>query len=172
MTDAPPTCGPEPQPEPQPQPQPPAQPALGGRRVRLRPSGDGCQRFMAVVSYDGTEFRGWQTQAEGSDTIQDRIEQRLGRVLGGKRGAPVAIAGSGRTDAGTHARRQVFHFDWPASRGLRTTATAAATAAAPHQATPKEVAAQLQRALRTGTWGHAHFLATVPQVLPSHLRVS
>ena len=68
------------------------------------------QRWKCVCAYDGTDFAGWQSQA-GSNAIQDVIEARLGEILK----APLRIHGSGRTDAGVHARGQVFHFDadWP-----------------------------------------------------------
>ena len=69
-------------------------------------------RFRATVSYDGTDFAGWQTQPDGN-TIQDVLEKRLSIALGSQ----VHIAGSGRTDAGVHARAQVFHFDLPEGGG-------------------------------------------------------
>ena len=78
-----------------------------GARLRL----EGEQRFRAVVQYDGTDYDGWQTQPHGR-TIQDELEQRLGSVLLG-RGKRIAVAGSGRTDAGVHATAQVFHFECP-----------------------------------------------------------
>ena len=67
-------------------------------------------RWRAVCAYDGGPFSGWQSQA-GGNAIQDLIEARLAAVFKG----PVRIHGSGRTDAGVHARGQVFHFDaeWP-----------------------------------------------------------
>jgi tRNA pseudouridine38-40 synthase len=64
------------------------------------------QRWRCVCAYDGTAFAGWQSQA-GGVAIQDVIESRLAGIF--KR--PVRIHGSGRTDAGVHARGQVFHFD-------------------------------------------------------------
>jgi len=63
-------------------------------------------RWQAVCAYDGSPFSGWQSQA-GGNAIQDIIEARLAAVFK----APVRIHGSGRTDAGVHARGQVFHFD-------------------------------------------------------------
>jgi tRNA pseudouridine38-40 synthase len=63
-------------------------------------------RWKCTCAYDGTDFAGWQSQA-GGGAIQDVIEARLARMLG----ARVRIHGSGRTDAGVHARAQVFHFD-------------------------------------------------------------
>jgi tRNA pseudouridine38-40 synthase len=56
--------------------------------------------------YDGTNFCGWQSQPNGRG-IQDFIEARLAIIFGKK----IRIHGSGRTDAGVHARGQVFHFD-------------------------------------------------------------
>lgn len=64
------------------------------------------QRWKAVCAYDGTAFAGWQSQPGGT-SLQDVIEARL-RVLAG---GPIRIHASGRTDAGVHARGQVFHFD-------------------------------------------------------------
>jgi len=63
-------------------------------------------RWKCTCAYDGGAFAGWQSQA-GGGAIQDVIEARLAGMLG----APVRIHGSGRTDAGVHARAQVFHFD-------------------------------------------------------------
>ena len=67
-------------------------------------------RYRAIVEYDGTEFLGFQRQAQGR-TVQGEIEQAL-RPLGwtGK-----SIPGAGRTDTGVHAAGQVIAFDleWP-----------------------------------------------------------
>jgi len=67
-------------------------------------------RWRAVCAYDGGPFSGWQSQV-GANAIQDVIEARLAAIFKG----PIRIQGSGRTDAGVHARGQVFHFDaaWP-----------------------------------------------------------
>ena len=58
------------------------------------------------ICYDGTRYRGWQRLAGEENTIQGKIEQTLTRVLE----EPVEISGSGRTDAGAHAARQVANF--------------------------------------------------------------
>jgi tRNA pseudouridine38-40 synthase len=55
-----------------------------------------------TLSYDGTAFVGWQRQAQGT-SIQGLLES----ILTGIDGAPVAVAGAGRTDAGVHALGQV-----------------------------------------------------------------
>lgn len=67
---------------------------------------DSVRRWKCVCAYDGTAFAGWQSQA-GGRAIQDIIEGRLRQIFQ----RPVRIHGSGRTDAGVHARGQVFHFD-------------------------------------------------------------
>ncbi len=64
------------------------------------------QRWKCLCAYDGAGFAGWQSQT-GGRALQDVIEARLALILGG----PLRIHGSGRTDAGVHARGQVFHFD-------------------------------------------------------------
>ena len=63
-------------------------------------------RWKCVCAYDGTDFAGWQSQP-GGKAVQDVIEARLAEIFG----EAVRIHGSGRTDAGVHARGQVFHFD-------------------------------------------------------------
>ncbi|MBI2827680.1 MAG: tRNA pseudouridine(38-40) synthase TruA [Acidobacteria bacterium] len=55
-----------------------------------------------TISYDGTRFVGWQRQAE-SVSIQGLLEEAFARF----EGAPVAVHGAGRTDAGVHALGQV-----------------------------------------------------------------
>lgn len=63
------------------------------------------RKLAMVVSYDGTAYDGFQTQPSGN-TIQDKLEAAV-RSLTGEQ---VHITGSGRTDAGVHARGQVIHF--------------------------------------------------------------
>ena len=55
-----------------------------------------------TIAYDGTGYVGWQRQAAGV-SIQGLLEQALTRM----EGAPVAVHGAGRTDAGVHALGQV-----------------------------------------------------------------
>ena len=58
------------------------------------------------ICYDGTRYRGWQRLPVKADTIQGKIETALSRILGEE----IEISGSGRTDAGVHARGQVANF--------------------------------------------------------------
>jgi len=63
------------------------------------------RRIRMTVSYDGTEYHGWQVQP-GLPTVQSILETVLAEI----EGAPVKVAGSGRTDAGVHALAQVAAF--------------------------------------------------------------
>ena len=58
------------------------------------------------ICYDGTRYRGWQRLNGDDNTIQGKLETALSRILG----EPIEISGSGRTDAGVHARGQVANF--------------------------------------------------------------
>lgn len=62
--------------------------------------------YRLVLSYDGTRYRGWQKQGNTDNTIQAKLEALLSRLLGQE----IEVAGSGRTDAGVHARAQVCSF--------------------------------------------------------------
>ena len=62
--------------------------------------------FRMTLAYEGTRYRGWQKQGNTPDTIQGKLEALLSRLLE----QPVEVHGSGRTDAGAHARRQVASF--------------------------------------------------------------
>jgi tRNA pseudouridine38-40 synthase len=67
--------------------------------------------YRVTLAYDGTDFLGWQRQKGGSGrTVQGELEAALARLAGG---APVSVAGAGRTDAGVHAVGQVASFDLP-----------------------------------------------------------
>jgi tRNA pseudouridine38-40 synthase len=64
-----------------------------------------AQTWKVTLSYDGTDYRGWQIQP-GQPTIQGRLQEAIGRVTGE---TPLP-QGSGRTDAGVHALAQVASF--------------------------------------------------------------
>ena len=64
------------------------------------------RNIKLVLSYDGTDFSGWQTQP-GFRTVQETLEAALARIA--RRPVPLTVAG--RTDAGVHAWGQVASFD-------------------------------------------------------------
>jgi tRNA pseudouridine38-40 synthase len=63
-------------------------------------------RWKCTCAYDGTNFDGWQRQLSGG-AVQNHIEAALTQIFD----RPLQLHGSGRTDAGVHARGQCFHFD-------------------------------------------------------------
>ena len=63
-------------------------------------------RIKIVLSYDGTDFCGWQRQQNGV-SVQQTVEDAVYNLTGEK----VTVTASGRTDAGVHAAGQVAHFD-------------------------------------------------------------
>jgi tRNA pseudouridine38-40 synthase len=63
------------------------------------------QNIKLIISYDGTDFSGWQRQTKNR-SVQGEIESALEKIHRHK----VDIAGSGRTDTGVHAKAQTAHF--------------------------------------------------------------
>ena len=64
------------------------------------------RRIRLIISYDGTNYVGWQVQPNGV-SVQELLEKALLELTGQQ----IRIEGSGRTDSGVHARAQVAHFD-------------------------------------------------------------
>lgn len=66
-------------------------------------------RIRLDIRYDGTGYSGWQKQPKSDvPTIQETLESAINDLTG----QIVTSIGAGRTDAGTHARQQVVHFDF------------------------------------------------------------
>ena len=63
-------------------------------------------RYAMLLSYDGTNYGGWQIQ-KNAVTVQQKLTEALEDTFGYK----VCVTASGRTDSGVHARAQVCHFD-------------------------------------------------------------
>jgi tRNA pseudouridine38-40 synthase len=61
--------------------------------------------YQIIIEYLGTSFIGWQIQKKGF-SIQSEIQKALSKVLKKK----IKINGSGRTDAGVHAKAQSANF--------------------------------------------------------------
>ena len=74
-------------------------------------AGSPSVRLRLLIAYDGSAFRGWQSQADGR-AVQDSLE----RAVAGLWGERQVVHGAGRTDAGVHAFGQVAHVDVPRDR--------------------------------------------------------
>ncbi|GGC90437.1 tRNA pseudouridine(38-40) synthase TruA [Enterococcus wangshanyuanii] len=64
------------------------------------------RNIKLTIEYDGARYLGWQRLGDSDKTIQGKIEKVLKQMTGNE----IEIIGSGRTDAGTHARGQVANF--------------------------------------------------------------
>jgi tRNA pseudouridine38-40 synthase len=71
----------------------------------VKDSKDRGRNLKMILSYDGSEFSGWQVQPDAA-TVQGTLASAIGRITGEK----VLPQGSGRTDAGVHALAQVMTF--------------------------------------------------------------
>ncbi|MCL1929447.1 MAG: tRNA pseudouridine(38-40) synthase TruA [Treponema sp.] len=63
------------------------------------------RNIRLIVAYDGTDFSGWQKQKK-ERTVQEELEKVLEKI----HKHPVMVTGSGRTDAGVHAKAQSANF--------------------------------------------------------------
>src|SRR5215813_14162172 len=63
------------------------------------------RNIKLILSYDGTDFNGWQTQP-GFRTVQETLEKAIAALTG----EAVRLNASGRTDTGVHAVAQVANF--------------------------------------------------------------
>lgn len=63
-------------------------------------------RYAALISYDGTDFAGWQRQ-KNATSVQELVERALEKAFG----IVATVTASGRTDSGVHAAGQICHFD-------------------------------------------------------------
>ena len=64
------------------------------------------KRIKLTVTYDGTDYCGWQVQPNGMT-----VEEILNRELSALTGEEVKVIGASRTDAGVHAEGNVAVFD-------------------------------------------------------------
>lgn len=75
-------------------------------------------RYKLIIEYDGTDFAGWQMQAN-APSVQERLRDAIAAFCG----EPFIPRGAGRTDSGVHARGQAAHIDlakdWPADTVMK-----------------------------------------------------
>ena len=73
------------------------------------------RNIKLTIEYDGKRYSGWQRLGDDDKTIQGKIEATLAKMTG----ETIEIIGSGRTDAGTHARGQVANFKTSSEMALQ-----------------------------------------------------
>ena len=64
------------------------------------------KNIKLIIEYDGSRYNGWQRLKDSDQTIQGKLESVISEMVG----SPTEIIGSGRTDAGAHAKGQVANF--------------------------------------------------------------
>lgn len=64
------------------------------------------RNIKLIIEYDGSRYSGWQRLKDSDQTIQGKLESVISEMVK----SPIEIIGSGRTDAGAHARGQVANF--------------------------------------------------------------
>lgn len=64
------------------------------------------ENYKMIIQYEGTKYDGWQRQGNTSNTIQEKIEEVISKLLDEE----IELSASGRTDAGVHALGQVANF--------------------------------------------------------------
>lgn len=106
------------------------------------------KNYKVTLMYDGSRYDGWQKQGNTANTIQGKIEALLSRLME----EPVKISGAGRTDAGVHAKGQVFHVK------LNTTMTSRELLKSLNQYLPEDIA--VTRVQETDMRFHARLNAT------------
>ena len=104
-------------------------------------------RYFIYLSYDGTNYHGWQIQPNGI-SVQEVLMKALSAFLR----KPVEVVGAGRTDAGVHARLMVAHFDFDAELDCATVVDKL------NRLLPPDVA--VHRVRRVKSDAHARFDAT------------
>lgn len=65
------------------------------------------QRYFIQLSYNGSQYNGWQIQDNTVNTIQQVLQDKLSVLLA----AQTVVVGCGRTDTGVHAKDYYAHFD-------------------------------------------------------------
>ena len=71
------------------------------------------RNYKLTLAYDGSRYKGWQRLGAGELTIQDTLEDVMSKMVA----CSVRIQGSGRTDAGVHARGQVANVKVKVQKG-------------------------------------------------------
>lgn len=73
------------------------------------------KKVVLVIEYNGSAYKGWQTQNFGVSSVQENLEKALAIIAN----HPIKVICAGRTDSGVHASAQVIHFETDVERSER-----------------------------------------------------
>lgn len=129
------------------------------------------RNILLRLAYDGSDFNGYQIQAQGERTVQGVLERALERV----HGHPVSTVAAGRTDAGVHADAQFVSFfsDLPGVPEERFALALNRHLPADLKVQESRVVPESFHARYSATFrGYRYYLLPAPVPIPKHRRFS
>jgi tRNA pseudouridine38-40 synthase len=112
------------------------------------------QRYFIELSFDGTNYHGWQIQ-KNALSVQEVLNEKLSIILR----EPIETTGCGRTDTGVHAREFFAHFDLSIDHGPWTVDKTDNFLRSINSILPKDIA--IKRISPVAADAHARFDATL-----------
>lgn len=83
---------------------------MDAKIFKMDPQTENINNILLTISYDGTDFSGWQKQTKAGEETQRTVAGEIEKVLHKIIKQKTRLYGSGRTDAGVHAIGQIANF--------------------------------------------------------------